>query len=463
MPYKYNPLLGIGLDEVGTGGGGGTTPPAGSDTQIQFNDGGAFGGDAGLTYNKTTDELTVAGDINLDDGGTFSTTVQSVTPTANRTISFPDATGTVALVSGANGTIQYNDAGTLKGNSNFTVNVDWDNPSTTFTALKVNVPDTAQGASDSKLLNLQSGGTSQAFIESDGLGHFGYDSGNRVRVGFNANPPGGGARLGLFATGSGRLWLGGYSNTYLGYDGQIGISSRFFGFSATTQGTLDVLLGRDDAGILAQRNGTAAQTFRLYNTWGNNGVDFERTSITRDSSGLVIDAQKGGTGADPTNLLDVKLGGTSQCKLTAGGQLLVTPSAPAGDHVFTNNCGSNRGFLFQDNTNHCNFRISYFGTTVYGTGAGYGIGVNSGVPDVKLARDSAGVVKITDGSTGTGYLKLIPTTVGALTAAATVGAGTKAFVTDSTSTLSSHHGQAVVGGGTNFVPVFSDGTNWIVG
>jgi len=40
---------------------------AGSDTQVQFNDGGtAFGGDAGLTYNKTTDALTVAGDLVVD-------------------------------------------------------------------------------------------------------------------------------------------------------------------------------------------------------------------------------------------------------------------------------------------------------------------------------------------------------------------------------------------------------------
>jgi len=37
-------------------GGGGT--PGGTNTQVQFNDAGAFGGDAGLTYNKTTDTLT---------------------------------------------------------------------------------------------------------------------------------------------------------------------------------------------------------------------------------------------------------------------------------------------------------------------------------------------------------------------------------------------------------------------
>jgi hypothetical protein len=37
------------------------TSAGGSDTQIQFNDGGsAFGGDAGLTYNKTTDSMTMA-------------------------------------------------------------------------------------------------------------------------------------------------------------------------------------------------------------------------------------------------------------------------------------------------------------------------------------------------------------------------------------------------------------------
>ena len=44
-------------------GGGGSTSPGGSDTQIQFNDGGSFGGDAGFTYDKTTDSVTIAGDI----------------------------------------------------------------------------------------------------------------------------------------------------------------------------------------------------------------------------------------------------------------------------------------------------------------------------------------------------------------------------------------------------------------
>lgn len=40
-----------------------TTSPAGSDTQVQFNDGGSLGGDSGLTYNKNTDSLTIVGTV----------------------------------------------------------------------------------------------------------------------------------------------------------------------------------------------------------------------------------------------------------------------------------------------------------------------------------------------------------------------------------------------------------------
>jgi hypothetical protein len=45
----------------GGGGGGGTV--SGSNTQIQFNNAGSFGSDSGLTYDYTTQNLTVAGNI----------------------------------------------------------------------------------------------------------------------------------------------------------------------------------------------------------------------------------------------------------------------------------------------------------------------------------------------------------------------------------------------------------------
>ena len=319
-------------------GGGGT--PGGSDTQVQFNDGGSFAGDSGLTYDDAAGALTVGGK-----------TVTTDAPIIN-------------------------------------LSQTWNNAATTFTGLKLNVTNTASAAA-SNLLDLQVGGTSSFSVSQNGS-----ISGATLKInGIGANDPGG---IGIGTSQSNVLagyissgnvaWV---SSVFgIGFilpsdAGPIGFSSAGRTSVSSVASSKDTLLYRDAAGILAQRNGTNAQTFRLYNTY-TDASNFERTSITRDSSGLVIDAQKGGTGVDPTNLLDLQRAGVSAASVS------------------------------------------------------------------------------TD-STGTGYLKLIPTTVGALTAAATVGAGTKAFVTDSASTLSSHHGQAVVGGGTNFVPVFSDGTNWIVG
>ena len=46
-------------DQGGTGSTDGGSSVGGSDTQVQFNDGGTISGDAGLTYNKTTDTLTL--------------------------------------------------------------------------------------------------------------------------------------------------------------------------------------------------------------------------------------------------------------------------------------------------------------------------------------------------------------------------------------------------------------------
>jgi hypothetical protein len=64
--------------------------------------------------------LGVGGDINLDDGGANTLTLQTVTPTAARTISFPDATGTVGLVAGVTTALIYNDAGAYAGSSSLT-------------------------------------------------------------------------------------------------------------------------------------------------------------------------------------------------------------------------------------------------------------------------------------------------------------------------------------------------------
>ena len=99
------------------GGGGGSGTPGGSDTEIQYNDSGAFAGSADLTWDDTGKVLDVGGDVVLDDGGTYTTTLQTITATANRTISLPDSTGTVALVAGSSGQFIFNNAGALGGST----------------------------------------------------------------------------------------------------------------------------------------------------------------------------------------------------------------------------------------------------------------------------------------------------------------------------------------------------------
>jgi len=167
-------------------------------------------------------DIDISGDLSLGTG-TPTTTLQAVTPTANRTISFPDATGTVALVDGADGTIQYNEAGVLKGNGDFTVDPDWNNASTVFTGLKLNVTDTASAAG-SNLVDIQSNGTSDVVIDSDGKVGIGTQSpaaplevvGSTNGDQFRVNQSGQYYRIGREGSG-GLLEFWGSQNGYNGY------------------------------------------------------------------------------------------------------------------------------------------------------------------------------------------------------------------------------------------------------
>ena len=59
MPWKFNPFTG-NLDYTDP-----AVVPSGSNTQVQFNDEGVFGADSGLTFDKSTKALGVAGPVIL--------------------------------------------------------------------------------------------------------------------------------------------------------------------------------------------------------------------------------------------------------------------------------------------------------------------------------------------------------------------------------------------------------------
>lgn len=100
---------------------------SGSDTQIMFNDGGsALGGDAGLTYNKTTDSLTISGDLAVN-GGDITT--------SSSTLNIAAGTTTVNIATGS-GTAQSLTMGSEVSGSTFKLFGSGNKFSGTYSAVK---------------------------------------------------------------------------------------------------------------------------------------------------------------------------------------------------------------------------------------------------------------------------------------------------------------------------------------
>jgi hypothetical protein len=98
----------VGSDVVGTNSltfVNYVSSPAGTDTQVQFNDAGLMAGDAGLTYNKTTDALTA---------GSYTASTGNITATAGNFIA---SAGTLQLSSAKAGSVTLA-AGTATVNTN---------------------------------------------------------------------------------------------------------------------------------------------------------------------------------------------------------------------------------------------------------------------------------------------------------------------------------------------------------
>ena len=102
---------------IGAADGSGTligSAPGGSNTQVQFNDSGNLGGDSGLTYDKTTDSLTITGDlaVNGADITTTSTGTATLFNTNATTVNIGGA-GTTVSIGAATGTTTINNANTV--------------------------------------------------------------------------------------------------------------------------------------------------------------------------------------------------------------------------------------------------------------------------------------------------------------------------------------------------------------
>lgn len=216
--------------------GGGS--PGGSSGQLEYNNGGAFGGMAGTAWDDTNRSLTITG----------------ATVTTSKPI--------------------------------FDLSQTWNSGAVTFTALKLNITNTAS-ASGSLLTDWQIGGTSKlSVVNVPGSGNFAGDV--RLQFGSGASLSYLSAYSALFVTnvagtaaanfGAASIQCTAYGTfgTYLnvgsfgawgsGWDTPHGTriaSNAQYGFSSTTSynGTPDAALSRNAAGVVEINNGTAG-TYR---------------------------------------------------------------------------------------------------------------------------------------------------------------------------------------------------------
>jgi hypothetical protein len=162
----------------------------------------------------------------------------------------------------------------------------WNNAAGTFYGQAFNVTNTAS-ASGSLLAYWQVPATnSGGAIRPDG--RFLSYAGSAPSGGTSFGQAGGTAFL--ITSGSTNILSIGTSGINLQAAGVIGWSPS----SNADVGT-DLYIYRDAANTLAQRNGTNAQTFRVYNTY-TDASNYERADIGWSSNTFVIDVTKAGTG-----------------------------------------------------------------------------------------------------------------------------------------------------------------------
>ena len=183
----------------------------------------------------------------------------------------------------------------------------------TATAIKFNLTsDSGPSNASSLLMDLQVGGLSKITINKSG------------NIGFGASV------TGIIQTQNGNTWIsGGYAqNTFINSDGLR------FGTSG------DVRIERDAANTLAQRNGTNAQLFRIYNTY-TDASNYERGYIdwTTTANTLTIGTQSAGTGT----------GRGINITTNGGTRIAITPSGTI-NLSSTTNIASGYSFAIQGST-----------------------------------------------------------------------------------------------------------------
>lgn len=328
-------------------------------TVSKFNGGTAFGTAAGVNTGTSGATIPLLNAANTFSGANQFTTAQTITPLTdvisltarrnsssqtskiqewqselNATLASISKTGSMVIAPDSGGNALTLTNGTLTASAPaLTITSTWNNSGVTFTGIQATVTDTAS-AVGSLLMKLVTGATTEFSVRKDGVvsialgGAIGIGGGlaGAANVSMNA--------LDVYVANTGYLaWGGG-----------------------------EIRLYDDGAALLAQRNGTTAQAFRIYNTF-TDASNYERASLnwTDTANTFTIRTANAGTGTARNIAVNPAGGVTSFTGViqSNGVAFASLPSAVAGMHVYlTDGLAANCG----DTT------CTTWGTTVTGGG-----------------------------------------------------------------------------------------------
>lgn len=257
----------------------------------------------------------------------------------------------------------------------------WSASGTVFTGIKLNVVDTASAAG-SLLMDLQVGGASKFSVGKTGSitvsGTSGYANSGILFAGAGPKLY---ANSNIFAVNNASYGMFGcdFGATQARINGGVA-----FGFSSGDVTTsLDVILARDAANTLAQRNGVNAQAFNLYNTY-TDASNYERVRTGWSGNVFAILPQAAGTGS----LRTMRLGGTVEIGISGS----FSPDATGVMGI----AASNGLRIYSPALEFPNNNLIAWSSTSQPWGT----------KDLGVSRPAAGVLRINNGSTGGGSLEM---------------------------------------------------------